>query len=144
MQTFLNGLRVCRHLPLTHCRVAKVGLGNIGAPARQALPALIEASKANDFHVRQSSANAILAIAPEMASIAVPVLVNGLKSAGQASPFGYSLAVLETLERMATIPKEAKPLLVELQGDSNSAIGERAANCLKKIESDTSARTGVK
>jgi HEAT repeat protein len=103
-------------------------LGEIGAPARAAVPALIDVLKAKGKH-RRVAADALGAIGPEARS-AVPALIEALDS----DKFGvYASAVLA----LGRIGSDAKPALPALRAKLKAANGAtervRLATALARI-----------
>jgi HEAT repeat protein len=132
LPSLVRGLRAPA-LPMR--RVAATRLGQLGARAEPALPALLEAIEDPDDHVSWGAEQAITAIGTP----AVPGLVAKLKSKNQQ----IRIRVLRCLFDLKERAKEAVPALIEAFQDKDEAISHRAASALGSIGPSADAAVPV-
>jgi HEAT repeat protein len=103
-------------------------LGGMGPSAREAAPALVEALRDPDQHVRSVAVTALGAIGAD-ASVAVPALVALLKTED-------CLKAVLALQAFGPQAAAANPALVELLKDKDPTIRWNTTDALAKIKAD--------
>jgi HEAT repeat protein len=101
-------------------------LGEIGAPARAGVPALVTALRDPDAHVRTVAAASLGAIGPAAAGEAIPALSERLHGDDR-------LAAIKALCGFGAEAKPVVPALIELLRDPSEEVRWNAALTLGKI-----------
>jgi len=104
------------------------GLSQLGSPAREAVPDLLDALKSNDPLLRQNAALALGAIGPDAAE-AVPGLTEALRD-GQWTVRRQAALSLGAIGPAA---KSALPELDKLKKDPHKPVAQAAIEAGKKI-----------
>lgn len=103
-------------------------LGGLGPAAKEALPVLIEASRASESRVRASAAVALGKIGPD-AKETVPALTQLLED---VEP-GVRLTAVQALADLGPVAKEAVPHLIQALRDTNARMQQAAIRALGNI-----------
>jgi HEAT repeat protein/tRNA A-37 threonylcarbamoyl transferase component Bud32 len=109
--------------------MAVVALGELGAAARDAVPALIEALEDTDAAVRWDSAKALGKLGPAAAR-AVPALAAIVHERGDAIVRQYAVAALGAIGAPA---RAAVPALIGALKEESSNLDEQAGDALVRI-----------
>jgi HEAT repeat protein len=109
---------------------AAEALGEIGAPARQALPALLEAMKGDNDNLRRAAALAVVRLGET--DNGLPILIKALK---HEVPDTRAYTA-EVLGQVGPPAKKAVGALREAMKDESPAVRKAAAEALRKIEHD--------
>jgi HEAT repeat protein len=109
--------------------MAVVALGEMGATARDAVPALMEALEDDDSAVRWDAAKALGKLGPAAAR-AVPALVAVLHEQSDAIVRQYAVAALGS---MGAAARSAVPALIGSFKDQSSRLDEQASEALVSI-----------
>jgi HEAT repeat protein len=119
-------------------RLSAIGqLRNIRADAIDAIPDLLKICKSEDKELRLEAAYAVMRIDPSNASVALPVLFEGLKDPDEDTRWSVCRDFEEFTEEAT---RQAIPELIGRLLDNSKAVREPAANILETIGMD---RTGV-
>jgi HEAT repeat protein len=111
-------------------------LGQLGEPARTAVPALLKARHDPDAGVRLSAACALVRIAPQQSKDVVPDLTMGL----QAAEWWVRAGAARALGDIGGNAKLAVPRLAICLDDPIKPVRKGAAAALKKIDPDAAQR----
>jgi HEAT repeat protein len=102
-------------------------LGRMGAAAKEAVPVLVAALKADDPNVRQAAAEALRALGPTAAGAADGLIAT---AAGTSEVLDSRLTALEALEAIGPAAKGAVPRLTALLADPEARVRLGAARAL--------------
>jgi HEAT repeat protein len=121
---------------------AAIELGELGAAAKTAVPALATALADNNLNVRYCAGNALKGLGPESKG-AVPALVAALKTFPGGSPelegperyyADVRSVAAEALGAIGPGAREAIPALKEAATDKSADVRAAATDAMKRIE----------
>jgi HEAT repeat protein len=118
-------------------RAAAVAAGRIGPAARATVPALRACLTDRTPHLRLAAANALVKIDRAEAKTVVPVLVALMRDRGLGKGM-VRRECIEALTRIGPDAAAARPALLEVLADKDSAFQMEAAGALVRIDSGRS------
>jgi HEAT repeats len=114
-------------------------IGNIGPPAKAALPVLLEALSSSNGRARSLAIDALVSVHAD-ASMVLPELLKSLSDPDA----GVREAAARALGSFGGRATTAVPALTAMLQDPDGQVREQATNALKQIDREAAAKAGVK